>query len=150
MSKLKRHSEESLETEDNSDDSASSAAKIPKVEFVAEFVPDEEGSSMDHSSPIDFSMDRISTDNDTASEVEKSDKSSEKLIDDFQIFCQVCLKQLHCGADIFAKKKGSTDLPAQQCFMCPRAIYCKDCIYSINHLKLHTQLKVDIPLNKSD
>lgn len=130
-----------------SNDSQTSAPKIPKTEFVEE---DEIicASQDDDSEPIDYSM---STD-DTASEVEKP---TEKQLDSFQMFCHVCLKILRCGNKGWVNDRKVThmrsdELPLAQCFMCPRAIYCKTCIYSINHLKLHTGINVDIPLNKTD
>ena len=104
--------------------------------------------SDDSSEPIDYSM---STD-DTASEVDKlRDFSSkyEQQLENFQIFCHVCLKVLRYTKKD-SKKGGDAELPAAQCFMCPRAIYCKNCIYSMNHLKLHTGINIDVPLNKTD
>jgi len=135
----------SAASNDSQNSSLSSVAKIAKTEFVEEDEGHVTLSPETCSEPIDYSM---STD-DTASEVEKIQKSpiSAKELDGFQMFCHVCLKVLRCSTKNNFK---CDELPMAQCFMCPRAIYCKTCIYSINHLKLHTDINVDIPLNKTD
>ena len=134
----------SVDSGESADSQTSAPVKIPKTEFVEEDEITEASPDEGDSEPIDYSM---STD-DTASEVDKL-QPTEKQLEGFQMFCHVCLKILRCsrgGNDPFTSK----ELPMAQCFMCPRAIYCKTCIYSINHLKLHTGINIDIPLNKTD
>jgi len=127
-----------------SSESSNNLQKSPKTEFVEE---DEILNLSD--SPIDYS---ISTD-DTSSEVEKISKPN---LESFQLFCHICLKMICPGLTNSQnrskrKKSGKCDsIGFSQCFMCPRAIYCKTCIYSINHLKLHSGINIEIPINKTD
>ena len=123
-----------------SDDSPSLASKVPKTEFVEATNENVSESFTDQSftdqEPIDYSLTSTSDDTEgTASEVDKLKESPEhqKNLDNFQMFCHVCLKVL----------KKSVDLQVAQCFMCPKAIYCKNCIYSVNHLKIHSGLEIN-------
>ena len=114
--------------------------KVPKTEFVEanmEATIEEISEQFSETEPIDYSL--TSTSDDTASEVDKLKESPEpKNVENFQMFCHVCLKVFK-----IPKNHSEEELPVAQCFMCPKAIYCKNCIYSVNHLKIHSGLEIN-------